>query len=431
MNPTVQPVPLAALQPAPWNPRTIKDERFQNLCRSLEADPGFLQLRPILATADGTIYCGNMRYRAAQHLGFETVPAIVEDVSDQVAKERALRDNAQWGEWLEEDLAVLLGELGAAGSDLDLLGFDDRDLQKLLDSLANPGGLTDPDDVPPLPDEPITQPGDLWLLGPHRILCGDATNADDVAIVMDGEKAQLLATDPPYLVNYTGGNHPPSRSNRPETREKDWDQYKDPESAVGFYVAFLRAALPHLVDRAPVYQWHANTRQALVDQAWRETGLLAHQVIIWVKTRGVLTRSHFMWQHEPCMYGWVQGKMPKLKPPASETTVWHVDQKGEQDGIHPTQKPVELFKRPLLFHTKPGDLCFEPFLVSGTCLIAAEMTERRCYAIDQEPGYVDVAVQRWEQFTGKTAMRVPAGDGEVKAAEAKLSAMGLGKVVLA
>jgi len=228
---------------------------------------------------------------------------------------------------------------------------------------------------------------------------------------MKGEKAQLLATDPPYLVNYTGGNHPPSRANRPETRDKDWDSYKDPETSVGFYVAFLRAALPHLVERAPVYQWHANTRQALVDEAWQQVGLLAHQVIIWVKTRGVLTRSHFMWQHEPCMYGWVEGRMPKLKPPAAETTVWHVDQKGEQDGIHPTQKPVELFKRPLLWHTKPGDLCFEPFLGSGTCLIAAEQTGRRCYAIDQEPRYVDVAVQRWEAFTGKKAERVEHGSG--------------------
>ena len=147
---TVQAVSLAALSPAPWNPRTIRDDRFANLCRSIEADPEFLNHRPILATADGTIYAGNMRYRAAQHLGMETIPAIVEDIPEQLAKERALRDNAQWGVWEEDDLAALLGELRVSGADLDLLGFDDRDLQKLLDSLANQGGLTDPDDVPPL-----------------------------------------------------------------------------------------------------------------------------------------------------------------------------------------------------------------------------------------------------------------------------------------
>jgi len=183
-------------------------------------------------------------------------------------------------------------------------------------------------------------------------------------------------------------------------------------------VDYLGAALPHLEVRAPIYQWHANTRQALVDEAWKKCGLLAHQVIIWVKTRGVLTRSHFMWQHEPCMYGWVEGKMPGLKPPAAETTVWHVDQKGEQDGIHPTQKPVELFRRPLKFHTKPGDLCFEPFLGSGTCLIAAEELGRRCFGMEQEPGYVDVVVARWEAYTGKKAELVRGDEEGVRLASA-------------
>ncbi len=143
---------LAALRPSDWNPRSIKDERFKNLCRSIEADPEFLWRRPVLAQSDGTIYAGNMRYLAAQHLGMSTIPAIVEDVPDQLARERALRDNAQWGDWAEDDLAKLLAGLREEGSDLDLLGFDDRELQALLNKLANEGGLTDPDDIPPLPD---------------------------------------------------------------------------------------------------------------------------------------------------------------------------------------------------------------------------------------------------------------------------------------
>ena len=404
----VESVPLSRLRPAPWNPRSISDERFQNLCRSIQSDPGFLQHRPVLATADGTIYAGNMRFRAAQQLGLDTIPAIIEDIPEQLAKERALRDNAQWGEWEGDELAALLAELKAQDSDLDLLGFNERELQKLLDSIEQQGGLTDPDDVPPLPDEPVTQVGDLWLLGEHRVLCGDATDPHDVAIVMAGEKARLMATDPPYLVDYTGGNHPPSRANRPQTRDKNWDEYRDPQSSVDFYVRYLQAALPHLVERAPIYQWHANTRQALVAAAWERCGILQHQVLIWVKTRGVLTRSHFMWQHEPCMYGWREGKMPGLKPPANQTTVWHVDQRGEQDGVHPTQKPVELFRRPLQYHTKKGDLCYEPFLGSGTCLVAADELGRRCYGIDQEARYVDVVVARWEAYTGRTAERVPA-----------------------
>jgi ParB-like chromosome segregation protein Spo0J len=163
-------VPLVALTPAPWNPRSIKDERFQNLCDSMESDPDLLWRRPILAQADGTIYAGNMRYRAAQHLGMLEVPAVIEDVSDQLARERALRDNQQWGQWEEDDLAALLEGLRADGTDLELLGFDERELQQLLDRLGKDATLADPDDVPDLPEEPITKPGDLWLLGDHRIL---------------------------------------------------------------------------------------------------------------------------------------------------------------------------------------------------------------------------------------------------------------------
>lgn len=177
-------VPAVSLTPAPWNPRSIKDPRFQNLCASLAADADFLQLRPILATADGTVFAGNMRLRAAQQLGWLEVPAIVVDIPEQLAKERAMRDNAQWGEWEEDDLAKLLQDLKAQGSNLDLLGFDDRDLRNLLDRIGNDGGLTDPDDVPALPEAPISKPGDLYILGDHRLLCGDSTNPHHVTFVV-------------------------------------------------------------------------------------------------------------------------------------------------------------------------------------------------------------------------------------------------------
>ena len=202
-RPTVEAVTLDSLHPAAWNPRTISDERFQNLCQSIEADSEFLSRRPVLAHADGTIFAGNMRYRAAEHLGMETIPAIVEDVSDQLAGERAMRDNAQWGTWEEDDLASLLQDLRADGSDLELLGFEEGELQQLLAKLeGETAGLTDPDDVPEPPDEPITKLGDLWLLGDHRVLCGDSTSADDVACLLEGTEPHLMITDPPYGVSY-------------------------------------------------------------------------------------------------------------------------------------------------------------------------------------------------------------------------------------
>ena len=279
-QPQPKQVPLVALTPAPWNPRSIKDERFQNLCRSLEADPDFLQLRPILATADGTIFAGNMRYRAAQQLGWETVPAILVDIPEALAKDRALRDNAQWGEWEEDELANLLASLKAQGSDLDLLGFDDRDMQKLLDSLANAGGLTDPDDVPPLPDEPVTQTGDLWLLGPHRILCGDATNANDVAILMDGQLASCMWTDPPYGVNYVGG-----------TKDKLTIKNDTADGLAQLLSDAFAAADAVLAPGAAIYVAHPAGALAMtfgdrfLAQGWR-----LHQTLVWVKDSLVLGR---------------------------------------------------------------------------------------------------------------------------------------------
>lgn len=405
--------PLEALIPYARNARTHSEAQVAEVAASIRE---FGWTNPILVDGEDGVIAGHARLLAARQLGMAEVPVIeLAGLSETEKRAYILADNrlALNAGWDEELLALELADLKDLAVDLDLLGFSEDELQQLLDRIERDNaGLTDPDDVPDLPEEPVTKRGDLWLLGEHRVLCGDATDPDDVAIVMGGQKAKMMATDPPYLVNYTGGNRPPSLANRPATRDKHWDDYHDPESAVDFYADFINAALPHLVEKAPIYQWHANTRQSLVDAAWQRTGLLAHQVIIWVKTRGVLTRSHYMWQHEPCMYGWRQGNVPTLKPPSNGTTVWHVDQKGELDGVHPTQKPVELFKRPLLYHTKPGDLCYEPFLGSGTCVIAAEVTGRRCYAVEQEPSYVDVAVTRWERFTGKRAERLTKEDAQ-------------------
>ena len=262
------------------------------------------------------------------------------------------------------------------------------------------------DEIPEPPVVPVTKPGDLWILGEHRLLCGDSTKAEDVARLMDGEKAALLATDPPYLVDYTGGNHPQSWSNQAEVKDKGWDAYRDAESSVVFYENFLRAALAQCAPGIAVYQWFATKRHAIVEQAWERVGLLWHQEVLWVKTHGVLTYSHFLWQSEPAAYGWVEGTPPRLKPPASESNVWNVDQKGQQDGIHPTQKPTELFSRPISWHTIPGDICLEPFSGSGTQIIAAEQLGRRCFAMEQAPAYCDVAVRRWAALTGRKAEQV-------------------------
>jgi DNA modification methylase len=367
---------------------------------------GFRQ--PIVAKPSGEVIAGNTRIKAAQSLALPEVPVAWFDGSDLDATAYAIADNRthEFAEWDDQSLAALLETLRAEDA-LDGVGFTDEEIDQLLAEMAAAlpdAEINDPGPEEP-PERPVTRPGDLWLLGEHRLLCGDSTSPDALAQLMSGEKAHLLATDPPYLVDYTAGNHPPSSFNRPETANKHWDEYRDPAASVDFFDAYLRTCLPHVVPDAAIYQWHATRRQALVEEAWQQNHLLVHQTIIWAKSRGVLTRSMFMWRHEPCFMGWVQGNMPPKdrRPPPNHTTVWEIDQAGEDRPDHPTPKPLEIFTRPLEYHTKPGEIALEPFSGSGSQVLAAEQTHRRCFAVELAPGYVDVALRRWEKATGKQA----------------------------
>lgn len=344
-HPTPQLVSVDDLHASDWNPRSISDANMESLCRSIQNDSDFMWHRPILARANGEIYAGHQRFAAVVKLGWRAVPAIVEDVPLEVAQERALRDNNQWGTWEDDGLSNLLAGMNRENWSILDLGFDQREIDRYLSMQTppEPAGADDADLTPP--KEPVTKPGDLWILGEHRLLCGDSTNADDVARLMNGEKAVLLATDPPYLVDYTAGNHPPSNSNiriDPETgidkRNKNWDAYQDPKHSLDFFVAFLKLGLAHCTPNVAVYQWHASRRQILVEQAWEACGLFVHQQIIWVKTRAVLTRSWYMWKHEPCFFGWAHNHQPRR--PAGEftaTSTWELESDPrDADVEHPT-----------------------------------------------------------------------------------------------
>ncbi len=370
-------------------------------------DPGVWVKIPVLAKSTGDVIDGHLRLKAALKLGITEVPVIVVDswTDGQVKAFRLLVNrSASWAAWDNELVALELADLKEFQFDTSMIGFSPKELREFDAALPAKTGLTDEDAAAPVPVDPVTQPGDLWILGRHRLLCGDSTKPDDVARLMNGEKAALMATDPPYLVGYQGGNHPQSWANKPDVKDKHWDDYQDPDMASGFFRLFLSVALPFLQEHAAIYQWHASSRQSLVQSAWEDNGLHVHQTIIWVKARPVLTRCHYMWQFEPAFYGWVKGKSPKLKPGAGTRNVWNIDQQGEQDGIHPTQKPVELFRRPFQYHLERGGLAFEPFSGSGTAIISAENTERRVNAMELSPAFVDCAVRRWEKFTGLEAV---------------------------
>ncbi|MPZ49828.1 MAG: DNA modification methylase [Dehalococcoidia bacterium] len=400
-KPQVQEVSLLALHPADWNPRSIKDERFQNLCESIQADPDFLWRRPVLAQADGTIYAGNMRYRAAQHLDMETIPAIVEDVPDQLARERALRDNAQWGEWEPDELALMLDRLRGEGSDLSVLGFDDRELQRLLDSMSKPLGLVDPDDVPALPEEPVAKPGDLYQLAQHRLLCGDATSAHDVAMVMGDEKASCVWTDPPYGVEYEGG-----------TKKKLTIKNDTADGLSQLLESSFAAIDAVLIEGAAIYVAHpAGALSVTFGQRFLAQGWRLHQTLVWVKDSLVPGHSDYHYRHEPVLFGYKASQGRRGRGSGGWyggndcSSVFEIPRpKASPD--HPTSKPVALVEAMVKNSSRSGEIVLDPFLGSGSTLIAAECLGRRCFGIELDPRYVDVAVRRWEAFTGETTRKL-------------------------
>jgi DNA modification methylase len=382
----VERVPLSRLTPASWNPRLIRDARFQNLCRSIEADPEFLEQRPILATADGTIYAGNMRYRAVKHHGWPDVPAVLSDIPEQLARERALRDNAQWGEWQEDDLAALLYGLQQEGSALDLLGFEDDEIARLLDSVGafgepaeDPGAQIDR--AAELQEKWQTARGQLWEIGRHRLLCGDSTSAEDVARLLDGNVPALMVTDPPYGVEYEA-----------EWREvlSHADGRRAGHVANDDRVDWTEAW--RLFPGDVAYTWSpGGDHVILTGYALQQAGYEIRNQIIWRKPHFPISRGHYTYQHEPCWYGVKKGRTAHWIGDHNASTVWDIPLDKNVEGGHSTQKPLECMARPIRNHE--GDV-YEPFAGSGTTIVAAEHLERACYGMEIHPPYVAVALER-------------------------------------
>ena len=403
-NPTTPPietVPIDRLYCSPTNPRH-NDEAVPKVAASIRR---FGWQQPIVAKRDGEVIAGNTRLKAAQSLGMTEVPVWWFDGSDLDAVAYSVADNrlGELAQWDDSALARLLEQLKAEDA-LDGVGFDTEEIDRLAaDLLAEEHVDRDLDDEGPdePPEQAVAQLGDLWLLGDHRLLCGDSTNLDDVHRVMDGSKAALVATDPPYCVDYTG--------ERPNDAGKDWSgsydevSIKDPDA---FFRAVFANVLAVLGHKAAVYCWHAHKRCGDLQRIWRDLGLLDHQQIIWVKPASVFGRVYWHFRHEPCVMGWRKGNQPEHDGVPDHDSVWEVDFDGKArstDGWHPTAKPTELFARPIKKHTRPGDIVFEPFSGSGAQLIAAEKTGRHCRAIEISPPFVDVAIKRWQAATGQEA----------------------------
>ena len=289
-------------------------------------------------------------------------------------------------------------------------------LQQMLADLADEAGLYQDeqkeiteDEVPEPPVDPITKPGDLWLLGEHRLLCGDSTKVEDVSRLMNGERAALMNTDPPYGVSYANDDRPNPGVAKPRVAN---DGLAD-EKLQEFLESCFRAAVDIALEpNAAWYMWHAHLTQGYfaAAAAAAAANVVLHRQIIWVKPVLLLGRGQYHWKHEPCFMGWVKGNQPPDYGlgggERTQTTIWEVgsvSQAERKEFNHATPKPVELFAIPLVKHTKPGEICYEPFSGSAPQLIAAEQLNRRCFAIELSPQYCDVAVARWEKLTGKKA----------------------------
>jgi DNA modification methylase len=429
-KPEISDIKLSKIKPAPYNPREISNEALSGLRHSLEKF-GYVDLL-VINKRTMRIISGHQRYKILQAEGVQTVTAILVDVDEvqEQAMNVTLNNQEIAGDWTAAIIPLLEKMRKEAADDYIALR-----LKNLRDSVGDMGvenlgdGKTLPDDIPEAPEEPITKKGDLWILGEHRLLCGDSTKEEDVARIMDGKKANLLATDPPYLVDYTGTGRPKGHHG---AGGKDWSgvyHEVDIEDAEGFLRGFLSCGLKNIEEKTPIYIWHASARIVLIRKVCDELGILVHQQVIWVKPCAVLSFAYYPWRHEPCLLCWQKGHKPNYRPldkaigtvwmidflrsgdptkPEYHSDVWELDWEGKKRNTglyHPTVKPTEVFAIPMRVHTSPGDICYEPFSGSGSQIIAAERLNRRCFAIEIEPIFCDVAVKRWEEFSGKKAYK--------------------------
>jgi DNA modification methylase len=407
LNPKIRVVPIAHLILDEKNVNKGTKRGRELLGESLER---YGAARSVVVDRKNRVIAGNKTVEAARAAGMKSISVIETDGSslvavqrgdldlkrDKKARELAIADN-RVGEidldWNPEVLATLDADLSEFWSEGEL-----NSLLKGFRSVELSAPEPKIDQAAKLQKKWNTKRGQIWKIGSHRLMCGDSANPEDVQTLMDGSIAKLCATDPPYLVSYDAKNHPSKDFS--DGKNKDWKgRYADKQKseALGpFYEGFLKQALSFCDSNAAIYIWHASQRQVEVEQAMRNSGILVHQQIIWVKNKPVLTHSFYMWQHEPCFFGWVKGNKPIRRDGEYPTTVWTVDVPilPGKESRHPTEKPLELFAKPMRLHTDEDDVCYEPFSGSGTQLAAAEILKRRCFAMEIEPAFVAVALER-------------------------------------
>ncbi len=389
-------VPVSALVPYARNARTHSDAQVAQIAASI-AEFGWTN--PILVDGDKGLIAGHGRLLAARKLELNEVPVIeLSHLTPEQKKAYILADNrlAENAGWDQELLKLELAELKSADFDLELMGFSDKELDELLGMNEEGGGLTEDDAIPETPVDPVSRPGDLWILGNHRLLCGDSTMLSDVEKLMGGELADMAFTDPPYNVDY--GN-----SAKDKMRGKDRRILND-ALGDGFY-KFLYDACVNLllVTKGACYVCMSSSELHTLQKAWLDAGGKWSTFVIWAKNTFTLGRADYQRQYEPILYGWKQGSDHFWCGDRDQSDIWNYNKPRVND-LHPTMKPVELVERAIKNSSKSRDIVLDLFGGSGTTLIACEKNNRQARLLELDPKFVDVIVKRWEEYAGQKAV---------------------------
>lgn len=402
----VEMLPVEALKGYEKNARTHPDSQIKTLADIIR-EHGFTS--PILIDDQDVIIAGHGRLEAARKLKMTEVPCVrVSGLTPEQVKALRISDN-QTGllsGWDDAMLKFELGSLQADGFDLSLTGFGSLELTGLF---STEEGNTDPDDVPEAPTAPVSVLGDLWLLGDHRLVCGDCTDKATVELVLDGQRPHLMVTDPPYGVSYSAGWR-----NEAMPQKNDPKRWKDGAGrATGAVANDDRADWREAWALFPgdvIYVWHADRHAKQVIESLEACRFRVRSQVIWRKNNIVVGRGHYHYAHEPCWYAVRDGANGHWSGDRKQSTVWDIDKPQKSDSGHSTQKPVEAMARPMRNNSQPGDRVYEPFSGSGTTIIAGQMNKRIVHAVELSPAYVDVAVRRFEEFSGQKAVLADTGE---------------------
>lgn len=401
----IETIKLDELIPYANNSRTHSDEQVAQIAASIRE---FGWTNPVLIDANGTIVAGHGRVMAARKLNMDSVPCLrLGHLSQAQVRAYVIADNklALNAGWDEKMLAAELEILKEEDFNIGLTGFTDEELTALLETEVIEGN-TDPDEAPEPPVEPITRPGDVWILGKHRLMCGDSTNIDALKALCQDQLVDMWLTDPPYNVDMNAKNEMLQKAGKARKNKSSFGIVNDAMGDDEFR-QFLRdcyvAADSVMKPGSVFYIWHADSEGYNFRGAAQDAGWKVRQCLIWHKSVFAIGRSDYHWKHEPCLYGWKEGAGHLWASDRKQTTVLEFN-KPSKSKEHPTMKPVELFEYQMLNNTKEGDIVLDSFGGSGTTLIAAEKNGRVARLMELDPKYCDVIVKRWEEFTGKKAV---------------------------